>query len=290
MKGDLHTHSTFSDGGIRIDRLPGIAAWAGMSHLAITDHDTFLSYDYALQHPQQDGVRLLPGMELSTWDTVRGQKVHLLCFYPDKTAELRSYFAEIGRRRTECQLRSVDTLVQRYPFLKKEEILAHAADSEVLFKAHIMRTFLEYGFTDRMYGELYHQLLGKGGPAYQPVVYPVPVREVLQMAHAARAVVIMAHPGLYGGLELAKELATEGVIDGVEVSHPGNSPAVQIELKNLAMQYQLIVTGGTDYHGMNEDHVCPVGSCYTASAQLERLLGLVEKRRGSGAFSSAGGL
>ncbi len=96
MKGDLHTHSTFSDGGIPIDRLPRMAAWAGMSHLAVTDHDTFLSYDHALAHPQQDGVRLLPGMELSTWDTRRDQKVHLLCFYPDKTAELQEYFSRIS--------------------------------------------------------------------------------------------------------------------------------------------------------------------------------------------------
>ena len=67
-------------------------------------------------------------------------------------------------------------------------------------------------------------------------------------------------------------------IDGVEIQHPGNSPAVRIALRNMAMEYGLIVTGGTDYHGMNSDRICPVGSCTTADAQLERLLELMQKK------------
>ena len=82
MKGDLHTHTLFSDGSIPAEKLPRMAASAGLTHLAITDHDTFLAWEYAKTHPQQEGVTLIPGVEISAWDFKRGRKVHVLCYAP----------------------------------------------------------------------------------------------------------------------------------------------------------------------------------------------------------------
>lgn len=279
MSGDLHTHSTFSDACIPIEKLPRMAAWAGLSHLAVTDHDSFLSNDYALQNPVCAGVALIPGMELSAWDEQRKRKVHLLCYGADHTPRLEKHVSDMAASRNRQQEASIAALLRLYPFLDEEEIRARARDSISLFKVHIMRTLRDYGLTDAIYGELYRRLLGKGGSCYAPTGYRAPVRELLEAAHEARAVVVLAHPGVYDTMELARELAAEGVIDGVEVHHPGNSPAVRIELKNLAMQYGLIATGGTDYHGMNEDRVCPVGACQTCDAQLERLVQLMQKRK-----------
>ena len=69
-------------------------------------------------------------------------------------------------------------------------------------------------------------------------------------------------------------------IDGVEIDHPGNTPQVRERLQRLAAECDLIVTGGTDYHGMNSDRVCPVGECSTDEEQLQRLLELIAARRG----------
>lgn len=279
MPGDLHTHSTFSDGGLAIEKLPRMAAWAGMTHLAVTDHDSFLAYDYALQHPTQQGVQLIPAMEISAWDAQRKRKVHLLCYGPDRTAELQQNFEKMAAARNHQQRVSLNALLQLYPFLDQEEILQKAQSSVSLFKAHLMRTLREYGLTDEIYGDLYRRLLTRGGPCYAPTEYRLPIQDALEMAKRARAVVILAHPGVYDTLELAAELAKEGCIDGVEVHHPGNTPAVQVALKNLAMQHRLIVTGGTDYHGMNEDRVCPLGSCFTGDVHLNRLISLLERRK-----------
>ena len=69
MPGDLHNHSTCSDGSVPIHRLPLMAARAGLDTMAISDHDTLLSVNYCYEHPVQDGVHLLPAAELTGYDT-----------------------------------------------------------------------------------------------------------------------------------------------------------------------------------------------------------------------------
>ena len=80
MPGDLHNHSTCSDGSVPIHRLPLMAARAGLDTMAISDHDTLLSVNYCYEHPVQDGVRLLPATELTGYDHEHKHRVHLLCY------------------------------------------------------------------------------------------------------------------------------------------------------------------------------------------------------------------
>ena len=79
MPGDLHTHTTFSDGSTPADKLPFLAACAGMTHLAISDHDSIQSVRYAYAHPVQNGVHLIPATELTAYDYERAHRVHQLC-------------------------------------------------------------------------------------------------------------------------------------------------------------------------------------------------------------------
>ncbi len=278
MKGDLHTHSTFSDSCIPIEKLPRMAAWAGLTHLAVTDHDTFQSVDYALANPVVQGVNLIPGVELSAWDFVHDRKVHLLCYAPDKTPGLIRHVEQMALSRNRQQRQTVEKLLRIYPFLDEEEILTQSEIGGVAYKAHIMHTLHRYGLTPQIYGKLFHTLFGKDGSCATPETYRVPVEELLEQAHQANATVILAHPGVYDSVELVADLAKRSLIDGVEIHHPGNTPAVQIALKNMAMQYDLIITGGTDYHGVNEDYGCLPGAFTTSETHLKRLLETVAKR------------
>ena len=83
MPGDLHNHSTCSDGSVPIQRLPILAARVGLDTMAISDHDTLLSVQYGYDHPTQDGVKLIPATELTGYDYERQHRVHLLAFWPD---------------------------------------------------------------------------------------------------------------------------------------------------------------------------------------------------------------
>lgn len=280
MPGDLHTHTTFSDGSLPIAQLPPMAACAGMDYLSVTDHDTFAASRWALEHPVVDGVKLIPGIELSAWDEERSRKVHLLCYGANETPTLRRHVADIAASRNQQQRKSLQSLLQLYPFLKEEMFTDLAADGGVLFKAHLMRVLHEYGLTDTIYGPLYRQLLGRWGSCHASPTYRAPVKTLLRAARAAKAVVVLAHPGVYDSMDLAVELAKAGRIDGVEIMHPGNDPDVQIMLRNLAQQYGLLVTGGTDYHAMHSDRVCPIGQRNTSDNQLQRLFALMRQRHG----------
>ena len=116
MSCDLHIHSTCSDGAVPIERLASIAARTGLHAIALSDHDTLLSAQYAYAHTGQDGVELIPAVELTGYDFERQHRVHLLCYYPDVDCPaLREHCAIMKERRNACALQSAKELEQLYP-------------------------------------------------------------------------------------------------------------------------------------------------------------------------------
>lgn len=281
MPGDLHNHSTCSDGSVPIHRIPPMAARAGLSALALSDHDTFLSAAYCYAHPEQEGVKLIPAVELTGYDYERQHRVHLLCYWPQDCPELRAHCDTMRRRRNECCLQSARELEGMYPQFRTEQALEYAQDSGVLYKSGIMQALHELGLCDSVYGEVYHYLFGwnpRGVVLHSPE-YPT-VDEVLDIARAAKGVVVFAHPTVYKSMPLVRQLAAEGRIDGIEIDHPRNSEEDKAECRALCARYNLIVTGGTDFHGANSAHPHPVGTCTTADDQIQRICGLARQRQG----------
>ena len=217
MAGDLHNHSTCSDGSVPIHRLAVMAARAGLDTMAISDHDTLLSAEYCYRHPVQDGVRLIPATELTGYDYERKHRVHLLCYWPQDCPELRAHCDTMRRRRNECCLQSARELEALYPQFRTEQALEYAKDSGVLFKSGIMQALHELGLADSIYGEVYHYLFGwepRGIVLHSPE-YP-PVEEVIATARAAKAVLVFAHPTVYKSMPLVRQLVAEGKLDGIE--------------------------------------------------------------------------
>ena len=282
MPGDLHNHSTCSDGSVPILRLSQMAARVGLDTMAISDHDTLLSVRYCYEHPTQDGVRLIPATELTGYDYERHHRVHLQTYWPDpESPELIRHCDSMRQRRNECCLQSARAIEQIYPQVRTEQALEYAKDSGVLFKSGIMQALQQLGLCDGIYTGLYHELFGwepRGKCLHSPT-YP-PVREVLATAKAAGAVVVFAHPTVYKSMPLLRELVAEGAIDGSEVHHPRNSPEDMAECAELCKKHDLIVTGGSDFHGANHGKPHPVGACVTADDQIARVEALARQRRG----------
>ena len=270
MPGDLHTHTTYSDGSTPVAKLPFLARCAGMTHLAISDHDSIQSVRYAYAHPVQDGVRLIPAAELTGYDYERQHRVHLLAFWPDpESPALRRHCDLMRQRRNECCLQSAREIEAIYPQFRTEQALEYTKDSGVLYKSGIMQALQQLGLCDGIYTGLYHELFGwepRGKCLHSPT-YP-PVREVLATAKAAGAVVVFAHPTVYKSMPLLRELVAEGAIDGIEVHHPRNSPEDMAECAELCKKHDLIVTGGSDFHGANHGKPHPVGACVTEDDQI----------------------
>lgn len=281
MPGDLHTHTNFSDGSSDIELLPKLAARAGLTHLAVSDHDTTLSAEYAYGHPVVQGVRMIPAVELTGFDVARGRRVHLLCYWPKLTPALKEFCALMAARRNAATEKSMEELEALYPQFCREEAKAFSRRSGVTYKTHLIRLLFEYGYTDGIYKELYRELFGAGrgrvlhDPAYEPV------QAVLELARGTGGVVVLAHPSVYSSMELAAQLAAQGAIDGVEIDHPRNTPQDKAALHELARQYGLIVTGGTDFHGMHMSKPTPLGAMTTREEMLARIEALAQSRGGA---------
>ena len=195
MPGDLHNHSTCSDGSVPIHRLPLMAARVGLDTMAISDHDTLLSVNYCYEHPVQDGVHLIPATELTGYDHEHRHRVHLLCYYPDpESRALKEHCDILRQRRNECGLQSAKEIEALYPQFRTEQALEYAKDSGVLFKSGIMEALHQLGLCDAVYGKLYSYLFGwePRGVVLHQVKYPS-VQEVIATAKAAGAVLVFAH-------------------------------------------------------------------------------------------------
>lgn len=279
MTGDLHCHSTFSDGSTPIGQLPRLAARAGLGWLAVSDHDSLRAAEYALAHPEQEGVRLIPAVELSARDTARGRRVHILCYWPDvDSPELRRYCDYMAAERVEAGRRNAADLAREEPRFDPAWAEPLWQASGVPFKAHLMDALCEAGLADGIYAVRYQALFGKGGPIHNPCRYD-PVEGVLATIRAAGGVAVLAHPSVYHSMELAAELAAAGRIDGVEIDHPRNTEEDKAALRRLADRHGLLVTGGTDFHGRYTGTPHPLGTGVTAEETIRRIEALARARK-----------
>ena len=167
------------------------------------------------------------------------------------------------------------------PVLPEYCALELAKDSGTLFKAQVMRVLWQYGLADGMYNTVYKSLFGlkpvRGRILHTPRYEPVDT--VLDVIKASRAVVVLAHPSVYHSMELARELIAAGRLDGVEIDHPRNTPEDRAELTRLAKENGLIVTGGTDYHGINTVTPRPVGTFATSDEMIARIGDIAKARK-----------
>ena len=281
MAGDLHTHTTWSDGALPAPVLPKLAARAGLAWLAISDHDTLLPVEYAYAHPTAEGVSLIPATELTAYDFGRGRQVHILCYWPDRDCpELAAHCRTMAERRNAVCTQSAKELEVISPQFKLEDARCMADEGGgVLFKSTLMRVLYEYGLADGIYQQDYKTLFGaKGGKVLHNPEYE-PVDQVLAVIKAARGVAVFAHPSVYNSMELVRELAAAGRIDGVEIEHPRNTPEDKEALRRLAKEYGLVTTGGTDFHGLHAGKARPLGLCRCTEEEVLRLNELANAKK-----------
>lgn len=268
---DLHCHSTLSDGSLGIEEIIRQAARVGVSTLSITDHDTLSGYSRARFLGEKYGVNVIQGVEMSAWDTQRQTKVHILCYLPQKPDRLEMLCLKSREIRREVGNEMIEKVKEKFP-ITTESILRHCKGCESIFKVHIMRALIDYGYALEFYGDLDAQLFHpETGSCIVHRAYP-DVQHVLNLIRASHGVAVMAHPVLYDNVELLEELAADGKIDGVEVAHYSASPEQQKTLCDIAARYDLIVTGGSDFHGLYNQKPSHLGAYTTTKEQFARLL------------------
>ena len=255
MRIDLHTHSSVSDGTETPAELVRAAARAGLDVVALTDHDTTAGWARASEAAGVEGVRLVPGMEVSCGH--QGVSVHLLSYLHDPAAP--GLLEEVVRAR-ESRLTRAEAMVDLLSYdvdLTWDDVLRHVADGATVGRPHIADALVSLGIVaDRE--EAFSGLLSSRGPYYVRHYAPRPV-EVVRLVREAGGVPVMAHPlahrrGTVVDDETIVQLADAGLV-GLEVWHRDNDDAAREHLLGLARELDLLVTGASDYHGTGKPNL-----------------------------------
>ncbi|MGW8114297.1 PHP domain-containing protein [Caproicibacterium sp. NSD3] len=270
MPADLHCHTKISDGSVSIEELLQLAKRKGLKTVAVTDHDTFAGAIRAKVYGKRNEIEVIPGAEFSTADTETGKRAHILCYFCSNTDRLEGLCKHTSDARRRASLVMLQKVIRLYP-VTAEMIMRRAQGSTNIYKQHVMHALIDAGCTDEFYGPVYRKLFDrKVGLAYSAVHYP-DTRDVIKRIHDAGGVTVFAHPCLYDGFPLLEKLASEGLLDGVEVSHPCNKEDDEEKARAIAQKYHLAMTGGSDFHGMYTNHRTEVGACLTEDDQIELL-------------------
>ena len=272
---DLHAHSTASDGAAAPADVVAAARKAGLAAIALTDHDTLGGVGEAMAEGDRLGVRVIAGTELSAYDGDR--EVHLLALHlrePERVDAALVRFREGRRDRAEAivaRLNALDVPVTL------DAVLEAAGDGAV-GRPHVARAMVAAGAV-RDFREAFDRYLGAGRPAFVPKEF-LSVGDAARLTHEAGGLLVFAHPGADGTRERVARMVAEG-LDGLEVVHPSQSPEEQNRLRALADEFDLVYSGGSDWHGAPEGPRM-LGGMRVPHAWLDRQDERVAARRGEG--------
>lgn len=274
---DLHVHSTASDGKFSPTEIVRMAVAQGLTVMALTDHDTIDGIPQAVETARVfPHFTLVPAVELST-DTSNGE-VHVLGYFIDYTNE--EFKSSLDRMRNSRTIRAEKMLAKLKTLgcdIEWERVKAIAGEG-ALGRAHIAQALLEKGYINS-FKEAFTKYIGHGCPAYVNREKLTPT-EAVKLILKANGFPVFAHPFTSLTPEgVIKELKAVGLI-GMEVYYAGYLPTETSTLLNFALKYDLIPTGGTDFHGIDITSEVRMGGTDVPMRFVEQLINLA-KQRGS---------
>lgn len=281
---DFHIHSTASD-GVRTPReIMDMARQRSLSMISITDHDTMDGLLEGEESAMDTDVHFVPGIEFSVDLDPGGLTAHLLAYFPgsDSGTLLKGHtplteaidFVQGGRSRRNPRI--LEKLRASGVYILMNEV-HELCDGDVVGRPHIAEAMVNAGYVRSM-KEAFNRFLGKGRPAYVERDR-LPVERAIDVIKAAGGLPVMAHPG-YIPLECdvlrslfyrLKELG----LAGVEVYYPTHSRTMVQRLESLAGELGLLMTGGTDYHGRDNEAATLGGTEEGFHIEMEQVSGFV---------------
>lgn len=278
MAADLHCHTKLSDGSVGIEDLIVIAQKSGIDTIAITDHDCLAGTVRGQVIGKRYGVNVISGVELSAFDSQAGKKVHILCYLADKPDRLEGLCKRTSVARKRAGQIMMLKIASRFP-VSNDFIINHASGSTNLFKQHIMHSLMDAGYTNEIYGDLYDALFSRESETnlLAPVKYPE-VDTVIEEIHNAGGIAVLAHPPLYDNFDEIDKYIGLG-LDGIEVWSPYATDADIQNLSEICKKNKLLLTGGSDFHGIYGRYTVTLGSCITPDEHVSKLMGYKAKKK-----------
>lgn len=273
---DLQLHSTASDGTDTPAALVTLCAAHGVRVVALTDHDSVLGIDEAITAGRQCGVQVIPALEFSTRSEAARDllDINILAMgVRRQDAGLLATLERVLASRVEQKIRQIERLRTYGVAIEVDAVLARAQG--VPGRVHIAQEALARNpqqFTS--VADVFAQFLAPDAPnsTYVARTFSLSVEEAIAVTHAAGGIAVLAHPGAYPRVRdidaVVARLAAAG-LDGIEVRYPyahnrGHFGADACEVAalvahfhDLAVQHDLLITGGSDYHGQAKPGITP---------------------------------
>lgn len=249
MKSDLHVHSSYSDGSDSVEEVIKKAHQRGVTQISFVDHDTVAGWSEVQRMGEKYEIKTIPGIELSAYDFKRNRKVHILgyCYHPT-APNIQAAAEPVRKRRQAHSLWQIEQLNKNGYRLDADKIMEMAKPSGIIYKQHIMRHLTEAAYSSREYRQLYQSLFKGSGIASGDIRY-MNVFDAVRAIVADGGIAVVAHPGQLDSYELIPELIDAG-LGGIERNHPDHGYQDHKKVEALTSDYQLLMTGGTDYHGV----------------------------------------
>jgi predicted metal-dependent phosphoesterase TrpH len=270
---DLHLHTAFSDGTWTPEELVAQASRYELSAIALTDHDSVEGCPRTAAACQTAGIEFIPGTELTAEQN--GHELHILGYGFDTSDP--AMMKEISKFQNVRQER-VREMVARLNEINiplREEAVFELANCRAPGRPHVARTLVEAGFCESL-DEAFERFLKKGRPAWVPK-FKMSAPEAIRLIHDAGGAAVMAHPGLNRTDNVIPGMAEAG-LDGIECFHTKHSLSVSEHYVKLAQRFHLLVTGGSDCHGMSKGKPL-IGTVKIPWEHVEKLKARISERR-----------
>ncbi len=273
---DLHLHTTHSDGSVSPAEVLRLAHKAGITALAITDHDIVSGIPDAISTGAELGIEIIPGVEISS--CVGNSELHILGYCMDwQNPELIRRLAALRISRHIRNPQIIERLRALGLEISYEEVQALAGTDSV-GRPHIARVLIEKKYVSSA-KEAFDRYLAEGRPAYVARELPQPA-DAIAWIRAAAGVAVLAHPTWAkvsgeGLNTLLTALKTDG-LGGIEVHYSTHTKRQTTEYLDLAKRLNLLVTGGSDFHGLTKPDI-EVGTGLGGLKVSEKLLDPLKK-------------
>ena len=267
---DLHTHTNFSDGTDTPTELINKALASGITTLAITDHDSISGWDEAIS-ALRPGLSLVPGAEISC-QTTDGISVHVLgLLFDHKHVELMNTLSKTRENRHSRMEKIIARINEAGIDISMADVLEQLSDGATLGRPHLADALVKKGVVASR-EEAFTQMLHNNSKYYVSHYSPSP-EVAIKLIKEAGGVAVIAHPmASHRGRVISSEtfgsIINSG-LDGIEVDHRDHTPDEKRELINLAKEFDLVMTGSSDYHGNGKLNM--LGEYTTHPKQWEKL-------------------
>ena len=244
---DLHVHTQASDGLLSPAAVVELAQAKGLSAVAITDHDTVAGVQEAQSAGRRLGIKVVPGIELST--EYQDQEIHILGYFIDPQSALLLQLLQQLRESRYERIKKMVAILRNLGYRIDIQEVSKKAGNAAPGRPHVARVLVEKGYLKTV-TEVFTSLLGRGLPAYVERFKLTPAHAI-EAIHNAGGIACWAHPGLADNDELLPLLTAAG-LQGLEVYHPDHDSQQEKKYLQLAHNYQLFIAGGPDFHGAEE--------------------------------------